>query len=185
MVAAAALVAGILIGFASGFSAGQRTGAPSIAGEVFEDGPAGAPMTSGQAFSEASVAEPGPVRVDSGIVVPPAAEPPAATAEAEAEVARPERVPEARVPNTLERAPRAPAVDAASAGPGALQILSRPSGAQVAIDGRVVGQTPLVVPDVAAGTHEVRIELPGFRRWATSVQVTPGARARVAASLEQ
>jgi hypothetical protein len=66
-----------------------------------------------------------------------------------------------------------------------LQILSRPSGAQVAIDGRVVGQTPLVVPDVAAGTHDVRIELPGFRRWATSVQVTPGARARVAASLEQ
>jgi hypothetical protein len=63
--------------------------------------------------------------------------------------------------------------------------MSRPSGAQVILDGRVVGRTPLVIPNVTPGTHSVRLELAGFTRWATSVDVNAGARARVAASLEQ
>jgi hypothetical protein len=83
---------------------------------------------------------------------------------------------------------------AASAGSGAgaaaataagLQIDSRPSGAQVWIDGAPAGVTPLLLPNVAAGTHSVRIELPGFRPWTTSVSVRTGERARVAASLEE
>lgn len=69
--------------------------------------------------------------------------------------------------------------------PGALQVLSRPEGAQVFVDGALVGRTPLVIASVQAGSHDVRIELPGHRRWATSVRVEPGERARVAASLEQ
>jgi hypothetical protein len=69
--------------------------------------------------------------------------------------------------------------------PGGLQILSRPAGAEVFVDGALVGRTPLLVASVAPGAHEVRIELPGHRRWATSVRVEPGGRARVAASLEQ
>jgi hypothetical protein len=43
----------------------------------------------------------------------------------------------------------------------------------------------VLLSDVAAGTHAVRIALPDHRRWATSVTVTAGARARVAASLER
>jgi hypothetical protein len=66
-----------------------------------------------------------------------------------------------------------------------MQVLSRPAGAEVFVDGALVGQTPLVIPSVRPGTHDVRIELAGHRRWATSVRVEPGARARVAASLEQ
>jgi hypothetical protein len=42
-----------------------------------------------------------------------------------------------------------------------------------------------VIPDVRSGAHEVRMELAGFRRWETSVEVTGGMRTRVAASLEQ
>lgn len=68
---------------------------------------------------------------------------------------------------------------------GSLQVLSRPEGANVIVDGNVVGRTPLVLSEVRAGTHDVRIELEGFRPWATSVSVKAGARARVAASLEQ
>jgi hypothetical protein len=64
-------------------------------------------------------------------------------------------------------------------------VLSRPSGAQVVLDGRVIGRTPMTLPDVATGTHDVRLDLPGFRPWATSVEIAPGERTRVAASLEQ
>jgi hypothetical protein len=71
--------------------------------------------------------------------------------------------------------------------PGAagLQVDSRPSGARVFVDGTAVGVTPLQLPTIAAGTHMIRIELAGFRPWATSVTVTSGQRTRVAASLEQ
>jgi hypothetical protein len=61
--------------------------------------------------------------------------------------------------------------------------VSRPPGAEVALDGRVVGTTPVSIPDVIEGTHVVGIELAGFSRWATSVHVGKGERARVGASL--
>jgi hypothetical protein len=65
----------------------------------------------------------------------------------------------------------------------AIVVVSRPSGASVTIDGRRVGATPVVMPSVAAGTHVVRIQRPGYRPWVTRVHVAEGARARVAASL--
>jgi len=66
-----------------------------------------------------------------------------------------------------------------------VQVLSRPSGAQVILDGRSVGKTPVTIPDVSAGPHDVRLELPGFTRWATTVDVEAGRPTRVKASLEQ
>jgi hypothetical protein len=69
--------------------------------------------------------------------------------------------------------------------PSSLQVDSRPKGAQVWMDGRLVGATPLLLPEVTAGAHAVRIELPGYRSWITSVAVSRGERARVAASLER
>ena len=65
-----------------------------------------------------------------------------------------------------------------------MEVLSRPSGAQVFVDGALVGQTPLSLPTVEPGAHAVRISLPGHQRWVTSVDVRPGDRTRVAASLE-
>ena len=66
---------------------------------------------------------------------------------------------------------------------GSIDVVSRPPGAEVAIDGRIVGTTPVSIPDVTEGTHVVGIELAGFSRWATSVYVNKGERARVGASL--
>ncbi|MET0213790.1 MAG: PEGA domain-containing protein [Vicinamibacterales bacterium] len=66
---------------------------------------------------------------------------------------------------------------------GSIEVVSRPPGAEVALDGRVVGTTPVSIPDVIEGTHVVGIELDGFSRWATSVYVSKGERARVGASL--
>jgi len=62
---------------------------------------------------------------------------------------------------------------------------SRPAGAQVFVDGRSVGYTPMVVSDLSPGTHSVRMQIPGYRPWVTAVTLNPGARERVAASLEQ
>jgi hypothetical protein len=68
---------------------------------------------------------------------------------------------------------------------GALRVESRPSGAAVLIDGRVVGTTPLQISDLEPGSHQVRLELPGHRPWATATTVVAGQSVRVAASLEE
>ena len=67
---------------------------------------------------------------------------------------------------------------------GAIEILSHPRDAQVLLDGNVVGRTPLSIAGVEEGTHEVRVELPGFDAWVTGVRVKQGSRARIGASLE-
>ena len=67
---------------------------------------------------------------------------------------------------------------------GVIEVLSRPRDAQVLLDGNVIGRAPLSIPEVAEGTHEVRIELAGFIPSVTSVHVKDGSRARVGASLE-
>ena len=66
-----------------------------------------------------------------------------------------------------------------------MQVVSRPSGAQVIFDGRVIGKTPLTIGDVATGFHDIRLELSGFKGWSTTVGVKAGIATRVAASLEQ
>ena len=55
---------------------------------------------------------------------------------------------------------------------GALAVDSRPTGARVFLDGKPVGTTPLMVPSVAAGEHAIRLELDGYRPWASSVRMT-------------
>ena len=74
---------------------------------------------------------------------------------------------------------------APASGPGSVQVISRPAGAQVILDGRLVGRTPLMIADVTPGEHSIRLELSGFQQWATTVDVKPGGAQRVAASLEQ
>jgi hypothetical protein len=68
---------------------------------------------------------------------------------------------------------------------GALLVESRPTGARVYVDGRLVGTTPMSVASIRVGSHVVRLELDGYRRWSDSVRVVAGERTRVAASLEE
>lgn len=100
--------------------------------------------------------------------------------------ARPSRSVDARL--AAERqggapAPARPAARPATATSGGLTIESRPAGAVVTIDGRQAGTTPVTLTDVAPGEHTVRITLPGYRAWTTTVMVEAGKRARVAGSL--
>src|SRR5439155_1900084 len=48
---------------------------------------------------------------------------------------------------------------------GDLVIESRPSGAKVFLDNKLAGTTPVSLPQVAAGSHVVRLERDGYRRW--------------------
>jgi len=58
------------------------------------------------------------------------------------------------------------------------------SGRKVFVDGRSVGKTPLSVPDVAIGSHVVRIEMAGKQPWTTTTRVVAGEMQRVTGSLE-
>jgi hypothetical protein len=68
---------------------------------------------------------------------------------------------------------------------GTLVVDSRPTGAKVYVDGRLVGSTPLSLRGVRAGEHAVRLEYDGFRRWSGSVRVVAAEQNKVTASLEK
>jgi hypothetical protein len=99
------------------------------------------------------------------------------------------RVPAATVSVQLDReAPRraeAPPPPTPGATTGSLYIESRPTGARVSVDGRLVGTTPLLVGDLPPGGRSIRLEHPGHQPWTTTVAITAGRRQRVAASLEE
>jgi hypothetical protein len=74
---------------------------------------------------------------------------------------------------------------AASRLTGALAVDSRPAGARVFVDDKVVGTTPMALPAVSAGSHVIRLEHEGYRRWSSSVRVIASEQNRVTASLER
>jgi hypothetical protein len=88
---------------------------------------------------------------------------------------------------TVALTPERPSPAAAAAGryTAPLVVESRPPGASVYLDGKLVGTTPLTIPDVNAGAHAIRLELAGYRRWTASARVVAGEPNRVAASLER
>jgi hypothetical protein len=60
--------------------------------------------------------------------------------------------------------------------PGSLFATSRPTHAQLYVDDLLVGTMPLLMSGVSPGTHQVRVELPGWNSWSSSVQIEPGKR---------
>lgn len=67
---------------------------------------------------------------------------------------------------------------------GRLAVQSVPGGADVFINRRHVGTTPLRMPRLRAGSYVVWIERQGFRRWTSAVQVAADTPTRVTARLE-
>ncbi len=70
-------------------------------------------------------------------------------------------------------------------GLGSIFADTRPRGVQVWLDKRLVGETPMLIPDVAAGLHEVEFKQDGYRQWVTTVRVDSSTQARVTASLDR
>jgi len=95
----------------------------------------------------------------------------------------------ARPPAIATRPPAADTRPAPAAIPaaeyfGTLEIESTPAGAAVFVDQRPVGETPLQLLRVRAGSHAVRIERDGYQRWTTAVNVPASQVTRVSARLE-
>jgi hypothetical protein len=82
--------------------------------------------------------------------------------------------------------PRVPATGVADGRfAGGLAVDSRPAGAKVFMDGKLVGTTPMTLPSVPAGSHAIRLERDGYQRWSSSVRVVASEQNRVTASLER
>jgi len=64
-----------------------------------------------------------------------------------------------------------------------LSVASVPSGAEVLLDGRSVGNTPLKINDVCTGRHEVVVRRAGVGQWLGSVDVERDRPATVQAPL--
>ncbi len=63
---------------------------------------------------------------------------------------------------------------ATSSNAGSLSIVSSPNGADVQVDGEFRGRTPLTISALTAGRHQVVLDLPGYERHATSVDIQTG-----------
>jgi hypothetical protein len=68
---------------------------------------------------------------------------------------------------------------------GSVYVDSRPRGARIVIDGKVVGTTPARIPEVTIGSHVVRLELADHRNWTVATRVAAGEETRVTGSLER
>lgn len=67
---------------------------------------------------------------------------------------------------------------------GVVRIRVNVKGAEVSLDGKSVGPSPVAAPQrVLEGPHAIVVQRPGYIRWSTTVSVTPGADVPVAADL--
>jgi hypothetical protein len=104
--------------------------------------------------------------------IAPPSEPPAANAPAP----RAERPPAPHEPQ--------PTVNADPNAASGLFAITRPVGAQVFVDNKLIGTTPLFMSQLSPGSHEVRLELSGFKTYSSSIQVEPNMRFRLAVQLD-
>jgi hypothetical protein len=68
-------------------------------------------------------------------------------------------------------------------GNSSLQVTSDPDEADVALDGKFVGQTPLLIP-LPAGDHTVRLSKNGYATWEQKIHAT-GARVTIDTELKK
>ena len=157
----------LAIGFAGGWVVGHQEN-----DEPVTVAPPVAAATTGRALNDVPLVEPQ--------IVPSDTEAKSAS-EAKSPVA-------AQTPPAPRPAPRA---DTAREEPrpadaeAVLQVDSRPRGAQVYVDGRLIGRTPAIAGGLKPGRHMVRMRLSGHREWATDVTVAAGEHARIGGSLEE
>lgn len=77
-----------------------------------------------------------------------------------------------------------PKPDAASTATSAVLIKSIPDGAEITIDGKLVGTTPSTV-QLTPGEHTVVVEKSGFKQWQRTITVTAGGTVNLEANLDK
>jgi PEGA domain-containing protein len=68
---------------------------------------------------------------------------------------------------------------------GSITVSSTPEGASVFVNGRQVGTTPVVLPDLSVGSRALRLTMAGYDTWSASVRVVAGQQTTVSASLHR
>jgi hypothetical protein len=91
---------------------------------------------------------------------PPVTEPPAATAQTK------------------------PAGTAPEPAKGIVNLTSNPTGADVAVDGSFVGNTPAVLK-LAPGKHTMQVKMSGYKDWSREITVQSESEVQLAANLEK
>ena len=99
--------------------------------------------------------------------------------------AHPASAPPVALAKTAEPAPAPSKTQraAASGYRGALALTSSPDGAQVVLNGKVVGQTPVVLNDLPVGSRAIVVRRDGYSPWSASVRVIANQRTTVRATL--
>ena len=67
---------------------------------------------------------------------------------------------------------------------GVLSIVSNPGVADVYLDGRPIGQTPLYLPQILIGSHTIKLNKSGCADWTGNVTISEGQIAEVSATLQ-
>ena len=88
---------------------------------------------------------------------------------------------DASLKNALKNTPPAQSVSGGQVpAPGTLIVSSSPAGANVYVDGKSAGKTPVTIPDMPAGQHTLLLTLPGYADVSRSIDVSTGAENQVA-----
>jgi PKD repeat protein len=79
-----------------------------------------------------------------------------------------------------------PATTATTAPPqqnGSVAVTSVPNGASVTLDGTYKGTTPVIIPDVLPGNHEISLTYPGYAPWNQQISVGSAQTTAINANL--
>jgi hypothetical protein len=75
-------------------------------------------------------------------------------------------------------------VDQSAAAPAKVSVHSSPDGAEIYLDGQLIGSTPSTV-ELPAGTHELNVRLSGYQDWIRSMRILSGSEINLEAKLEK
>jgi serine/threonine-protein kinase len=89
-----------------------------------------------------------------------------------------QRIVESASPQAAPPASPSPSPPPASSEPGMLHVVVRPWGT-VAVDGKVIGDTPLEKMRLAPGPHVVRVRHPAYEPWERTVVVRSGESGKI------
>lgn len=184
-----------IVGLIVSFLAGYALRSPDLARPVSETGALPGAMVTEESSPITTTVE-APAAAESGALLN--AEKPDAsmeTLETNAEVAAspiprsevaPSILSEEGFPSPVETLPESASTDQSfvSLESSTIEFETRPPGAEVYVDGRSLGATPMLAPDILPGSHTIRFIIEGYREWTTIVEVVGGQSIRVAASLE-
>jgi len=85
------------------------------------------------------------------------------------------------VPTTV---PTTAPTQAPSGATGTLSVTSTPTGAMVYLDGIYKGITPVTIPKVSSGSHQLKVTKSGYQDYSTSISVPTGKTATIPVNLK-